>query len=187
MRSWFTICNKTTSQKIATYTSTYICGDIIKEELALINQYCKEKENFASKEIAWTSNLTPDAGEFSLKTRISSTTDILARYTQDEVALDAVLTIPDEYPLLPVTVTFQTRGFKESLKRKWLLSMTTLLKTKDARVLDAVLLWRDNIEKQLDGIELCPICYSIFHVSDKSLPNMECSTCNYKYHSACMV
>jgi hypothetical protein len=43
-----------------------------------------------------------------------------------------------------------------------------------------------NVEKEFDGIEECPICYSVVHTSDRSLPRLRCKTCKHKFHSACL-
>lgn len=99
-----------------------------------------------------------------------------------------VLKIPSSYPLNSVTVEMPHKmGVAEALLRKWLLSMTTLLLTRDGTVLDAVLLWKGFLDKHFDGVDVCPICYSIFHISNHALPNLGCKTCRNKFHSACLV
>jgi len=64
--------------------------------------------------------------------------------------------------------------------------MTTLFLTQDGSILDAVLLWKQNLDRYFEGVECCPICYSVFHISDYSLPGMTCKTCHNKFHSACL-
>lgn len=95
--------------------------------------------------------------------------------------------IPHSYPLQSVKIEYsQKMGVSENVLRKWLLSMTTLLLTQDGSILDAVLLWKTNLDKHFEGVEVCPICYSLFHVSNHSLPNLACKTCKNKFHSACL-
>lgn len=65
--------------------------------------------------------------------------------------------------------------------------MTALLSTQDGSISDALMLWKNSLDKHFDGMEVCPICYSLFEASDKSLPKMQCSTCKNKFHNACMV
>ncbi len=99
-----------------------------------------------------------------------------------------VLKIPANYPIRSVTVEMVRRiGIQDALWRKWLLSMTTLLMTQDGTILDAVLLWKQYLDQHFEGVECCPICYSIFHASNNSLPTMKCKTCRNKFHPACMV
>jgi hypothetical protein len=61
-----------------------------------------------------------------------------------------------------------------------------LLSMQDGTVLDALLMWKKNVEKELDGIEPCPICYSILHPKSMSLPKLKCPTCNNKFHNQCL-
>jgi hypothetical protein len=48
-------------------------------------------------------------------------------------------------------------------------------------------LWKSNLDKHFDGVEPCPICYSIVHSSDQSLPKIGCKQCKNKYHPQCLV
>jgi len=61
-------------------------------------------------------------------------------------------------------------------------------------IIEAIQLWKLNIDKEFDGVEPCPICYSIVHISGASsnasgaskFPSMECRTCHNKFHSVCL-
>jgi hypothetical protein len=57
-----------------------------------------------------------------------------------------------------------------------------LLSNQDASVLDAILLWKKNVDKEFEGLEPCPICYSILHPKNLTLPSLECQTCQNKFH-----
>ena len=52
--------------------------------------------------------------------------------------------------------------------------------------MDAIRVWRKNVDKELDGVEPCPICYSVVQTTDHSLPRKSCYTCSTKFHSACL-
>ena len=77
-------------------------------------------------------------------------------------------------------------GVSEGRWRKWLLNMTTLVSNRDGRLLDAVKLWQKNLDKEFEGVEDCPICYSILHLQTNQLPRLACRTCKHKFHSACL-
>jgi hypothetical protein len=62
--------------------------------------------------------------------------------------------------------------------------MSSLLAMKDGNLRDAIDLWRRNLDKQFEGVEECPICYSILHISNGTLPRLECVTCKHKFHAA---
>jgi hypothetical protein len=51
--------------------------------------------------------------------------------------------------------------------------------------MDAILLWKQNVDKEFEGIEPCPICFSILHVSNRKLPQLSCNICNNKFHNLC--
>ena len=77
-------------------------------------------------------------------------------------------------------------GVSEARLRKWLLSMSAFLMNQDGSVAEALELWRQNLDKTFEGVDECPICYSVIHPVDRSLPKMACRTCKYKFHSACL-
>ena len=49
-----------------------------------------------------------------------------------------------------------------------------------------MLAWKSNIEREIEGIEDCYICYCVVHETDQSLPKMPCKTCKNKFHVACI-
>ena len=51
---------------------------------------------------------------------------------------------------------------------------------------EAILLWKRNVDKEFEGLEPCPICYSIVHPRNFSLPSIVCQTCNNKFHPDCL-
>eukprot|EP01094_Clydonella_sp_ATCC50884_P021191 TRINITY_DN4609_c0_g1_i1.p1 TRINITY_DN4609_c0_g1~~TRINITY_DN4609_c0_g1_i1.p1 ORF type:complete len:296 (-),score=79.57 TRINITY_DN4609_c0_g1_i1:156-1043(-) len=113
--------------------------------------------------------------------------EVTASYEEDEVKLSIVLRLPTCYPLKAIDVGGDKRvGINDALWRRWLLSMATLLLTQDGTILDALLLWKNSLDRHFEGVDVCPICYSLFHPSSKQLPGMACKTCKNKFHSACL-
>ena len=51
---------------------------------------------------------------------------------------------------------------------------------------EAIRIWKNNLDKEFLGVEECPICYSIIHTTNHSLPRLACKTCKHKFHSACL-
>lgn len=112
---------------------------------------------------------------------------VIAVYTQDEVQLDINLVIPSNYPLSALEIKSSKRvGVQEAQWRKWILKMTTILFTQTGSVWDALVLWQSNLEKHFEGVEPCPICYSIVHTGDFGLPKVSCQVCSNRYHAACL-
>eukprot|EP01129_Flabellula_baltica_P012359 TRINITY_DN5575_c0_g1_i1.p1 TRINITY_DN5575_c0_g1~~TRINITY_DN5575_c0_g1_i1.p1 ORF type:complete len:1557 (+),score=293.84 TRINITY_DN5575_c0_g1_i1:275-4945(+) len=190
VRNWWNdITSRNITTEIEKYTTKYVSPNIIRNELVLVEKFRANPENFIpKKEYVRTSNLSVGHGVFSVKSRRSNTsTEILSTYEKDAFTLTITFEISGTHPLQIPNVSFSNhKGFKDKLTRKWLLSMTMLLLTKNGSVLDAVLLWKDALDKHLEGVELCPICYAVFHASDQSLPTLKCRTCNHKFHPSCM-
>jgi len=137
--------------------------------------------------VEYTSYLSAEGSEFSLKAYRGTNHEVHATYKKDEIEATIVLKLQDNHPLRAPAIVSETRlGVNEATWRKWILSMTTLLLTQDGRLVDAAVLWQKSLDKHFEGIELCPICYSVFHSSNLSTPNMTCKTCKSTYHSLCL-
>jgi hypothetical protein len=65
------------------------------------------------------------------------------------------------------------------------LTTTTTTITTTTTTTDAILLWSNNVEKEFEGMEECPICYYIVHQTNQSLPKLQCRTCRKKFHAQC--
>jgi hypothetical protein len=81
----------------------------------------------------------------------------------------------------------QRVGVSEAKWRKWNMVLQTSVSNQNMTVLEALLLWKQNADRRFEGIEDCPICYSVIQLSDRSLPNQTCKTCKHKFHSLCLV
>ena len=113
--------------------------------------------------------------------------EVTATFVADEVTVELVIRLPPLYPLRNVEVEGRKRlGISEKRWRRWTLQIIQLLSHQDGSVLDAVLLWKRNVDKEFEGVEPCPICYSILHPKSLSMPSLACKTCNNKFHSACL-
>jgi hypothetical protein len=113
--------------------------------------------------------------------------EVTASYRRDECTLEMVIRLPPNYPLRMVEVECTNRvGVTEKRWRLWVLQILQLLSSQDGSVLDAVQLWKRNVDKEFEGVEPCPICYCIIETRGHSLPNLECATCHQKFHSRCL-
>lgn len=168
MRSWWQSTPTVLQNQVENFVSKTISPQLIARELERVQ--------------SWRPKPMDD---FSLKA--ASIGEAVATYVKDEVELQMTLKLSPAHPLKPVAVSMShMKAVSESLWRKWLLSMRSLLMTKDGTVLDAVLLWRDYLDRHFDGVDCCPICYAIFHISNYSLPDLACKTCRNKFHKACL-
>ncbi|KAK5577128.1 hypothetical protein RB653_002066 [Dictyostelium firmibasis] len=163
--------NPKMNQQIQSYITRFVSPIIIQNEIQRVNSY------------RCTDNDSSDA-KFQIKGSTSSK-EVTASYEKDEMTISLVLFISENYPLRVLTVEFSKRvGVSESQWRQWLLSMTSLLLTQDGTVLDACLLWKNSLDKHFQGVEVCPICYSMFH--NGTIPKFQCKTCKNKFHAGCI-
>ncbi|KAK1272073.1 E3 ubiquitin-protein ligase listerin [Acorus gramineus] len=116
-----------------------------------------------------------------------STYEITATYKKDDSTMDLVIHLPAYYPLHPVDVDCtRSIGISEAKQRKWLLSLSAFIRNQNGAMAEAICIWKNNFDKEFKGVEDCPICYSVFHTSDRSLPQFACTTCKYKFHKLCI-
>lgn len=117
-----------------------------------------------------------------------STKEVIATYAKStELSCQLKIKIPHDYPLKSVQVDIgEQLKLKQAQIRKWTLSIRNLLQSRNGDILSAILLWKNNIDKELMGIEECYICYSVMHATDKSVPSMKCKNCQNKFHVACI-
>lgn len=114
--------------------------------------------------------------------------EVWASYTVSEVSLVIALRLPEAFPLQIVNVEDAEGNSRigKGLWRKTLLQMNNLLRAKDGSLAEAVGLWRRTLDLRLGGLEDCPVCYCVLHLSNGTLPSVRCGTCSAKYHGACL-
>ncbi|CAI5493122.1 unnamed protein product [Closterium sp. Naga37s-1] len=124
--------------------------------------------------------------DLTVRTRRSAR-EVWAAYCKDEAKLELVIKLPESYPLRGAAVeSSKGAGMKEAEMRKWLLAANSFLLLGGGSVADAVVQWCECAEKKFEGVEDCPICYSVIHSSNGSLPRLQCRTCKHKFHPECL-
>ncbi|KNC75225.1 hypothetical protein SARC_12247 [Sphaeroforma arctica JP610] len=137
-----------------------------------------------AQEISAAANASSSHLDLTLKAS-TVTKEVTAYYNLDEIALEVVIRLPANYPLGMVSVDSPSdMGIKSY--RRWMLQMTTFLSSQNGSILDAVEMWKTNIDKRYDGVEECTVCYSVIHGSNYQLPKLRCRTCRKKFHSKCL-
>jgi len=104
-----------------------------------------------------------------------------------QMKLSVLIRVPPSFPLRNVEVDcHKTLGIPEKRWRRWALLIMMMLNNQDGSILDALLLWKENVDKEFEGVEPCPVCYSIICVKTHTMPNLECKTCHNRFHSSCL-
>ena len=71
-------------------------------------------------------------------------------------------------------------GVSEKRAKFWTLSMTAMLVARNSSISDALRLWKSNADQHFDGVEECPICYSVVHAVTTQMPKLQCRVCKHK-------
>lgn len=169
VRNWFTgLRDRSMSSAIEFFTKAWCSPCLLSDELSQVKETVVADENFS---------LTVNKSAY----------EIVATYKKEETGMDLVIRLPSCYPLRPVDVECtRSLGISEVKQRKWLLSLTAFVRNQNGAIAEAIRIWKNNFDKEFDGVEECPICYSIIHTTNHSLPRLACKICKHKFHSACL-
>ncbi|OMO82940.1 Zinc finger, RING-type [Corchorus capsularis] len=169
VRGWFSdLRDRSTSSLIESFTRAWCSPPLVANELSLI-----KTANFADE-------------NFSVSVS-KSANEVVATYTKDETGMDLIIRLPASYPLRPVDVDcMRSLGISEVKQRKWLMSMMMFVRNQNGALAEAIRIWKRNFDKEFEGVEECPICYSVIHTANHSLPRLACKTCKHKFHAACL-
>jgi hypothetical protein len=134
-----------------------------------------------------------DAGRWSpddmeLKySRLVQSGELGVVFCKDESRIESKIKLPLLYPLKKVEVqTLSSLGISQHKWRRWGLQVIQLLSSQDGTLIDGALLWKANMDKEFEGVEPCPICYSVLHHKTLSLPHLACPTCKNRFHTSCL-
>ncbi|KAI7741148.1 hypothetical protein M8C21_014084, partial [Ambrosia artemisiifolia] len=169
VRDWFNnIRDRTSSSAIEFFTRTYCSPYLITNELSQIKKANLCDENF-SVSVSRSAN------------------EVVATYTKEESNMNLVVRLPSSYALRPVDVECtRSLGISEVKRRAWLHSIISFVPKQNGGLAEAIRLWKNNFDKEFEGVEECPICYSLIHTSSRSRPKRACRTCKHKFHGACI-
>lgn len=105
---------------------------------------------------------------------------------KDDCVLEMILQIPACYPLYSVDVACGKRiGISEDRWRRGILHIVQTC-AQNGALMDAVMLWKRNVDQEFQGVVPCPICYWILYPKTMAFPNLTCKTCKTTYHKACL-
>ncbi|XP_018456688.1 E3 ubiquitin-protein ligase listerin [Raphanus sativus] len=169
VREWFSeMRDRSASSSIEAFTRSWCSPSLIMNEFSQIKKADFNDESF-SVSISKSAN------------------EVVATYTKDETGMDLVIRLPVSYPLRPVDVNCtKSIGISDAKQRKWLMSMLMFVRNQNGALAEAIRIWKRNSDKEFEGVEDCPICYSVIHTVNHSLPRRACVTCKYKFHKACL-
>ncbi|KAK9354556.1 hypothetical protein V1523DRAFT_407929 [Lipomyces doorenjongii] len=170
---WAEIRNRQLSLAVESFTQKYFSPVLIDAELQSVQAKLAEAEIEAEDE--------------NMQVKVSRVThEVAAVYSIDEQTMEMIIRVPTNFPLHGVQVDGVKRvGVKENQWRAWLLASQAVITSQNGNIVDALVLFRRNVNLHFDGVTECAICYSILH-QDRSLPNKRCQTCKNKFHAGCL-
>ncbi|KAM9348056.1 E3 ubiquitin-protein ligase listerin [Symphorus nematophorus] len=140
----------------------------------------------SAQEISSVHSSTQMFDSMTVKAR-SAAREVIATYSVDDIFIELVIQLPQNYPLGSITVESGRRvGVAVQQWRNWMLQLSTYLTHQNGSIMEGLALWKNNVDKRFEGIEDCMICFSVIHGSNYSLPKKGCRTCKKKFHSACL-
>lgn len=170
-RWWEQECPNVYTTPIRDYIEVQVAPKILEKEL--------ERLKFATIKNPALSALTVTG---SVTTR-----EITATYAQDEINLKVSIVLPSFYPLRNAEVDCsQTLGIPAKRWKLWSLQITMMLNNQGGTLQEALMLWKENVDQEFEGVEPCPVCYSVLHVKTHKLPELECATCQNRFHAQCL-
>ena len=169
-RWWEDECPKVYTAPIRDYIATHIAPLILTRELERL-KLAINKNKF---------------GDMAVSGSVS-TREVVAMYAQDEIKLKVVIQLPDVFPLRNAEVDCsKTLGVPAKRWKLWSLQITMMLNNQGGTLQEALMLWKENVDQEFEGVEPCPVCYSVLHVKTHKLPELECTTCSNRFHSQCL-
>jgi hypothetical protein len=168
-RWWEEECPKVYSSPIRDFIETKVAPLILQRELERI-KFATIQNTFGAMSV--TGSIT--------------TREITALYSQDEIQLRVQIRLPSCFPLRSAEVDCsQTLGVPQKRWKLWSLQITRSI-NQGGMLFDALTCWKENVDKEFDGVEPCPVCYSVLHIKTHKLPELECTTCSNRFHVQCL-
>lgn len=168
---WDEVCIPKRKNSIQKFIESCVWESLMLHEIALIGK--------AFQSSPW------DTSELQIKGSKSSGV-ITACYLRDDTSVEMTVTLSPSYPLKNAEVDISAKFIPENQWKRWKLQIIQLLGQQDGSVIDAILVWKSNVDKEFEGVEPCPICYSILHPKTRQMPTLVCKTCSNKFHSECL-
>jgi hypothetical protein len=132
------------------FIETRINKNIVKREIAIV-KLAEQQGRVKATSLSARPDLDDDGG---ITIRCSAVAqEFVTTFTADEVSIEMTIRLPSLYPLRNVEVECTKKmGISEGRWRRWILQIIQLLSHQDGSVLDAILLWKKNVDKEFEGI-----------------------------------
>lgn len=176
VRLWWIDCkHRQLTLAVESYTEKYFSQPIINDELEMVNRPDIKSQLEENEE-----------NEFTIKT-LKAASEVTAKYVVDEQDMQIAIKLPSNYPLRQIEVEgVQKVGVNDKQWRGWMFAITAVIGSQNGNIVDALTVFKRNVNLHFSGVEDCTICYSIISPQDRTIPTKQCRTCKKKFHSSCL-
>ncbi|KAI8061201.1 hypothetical protein BDF21DRAFT_369504 [Thamnidium elegans] len=176
IRLWWIDCKqRQLTIAVETYTEKYFSQLLISNEMDLVNRVDIKTQLEENEE-----------NEFTVKT-LRAASEVTATYRVDEQNMQIAIKLPSNFPLRQIDVEgVQKVGVNDKQWRGWMFAVAAVIGFQNGNIVDALTVFKRNVNLHFSGVEDCTICYSIISVQDRSIPTKQCRTCKNKFHSSCL-
>ncbi|CAI5438132.1 unnamed protein product [Caenorhabditis angaria] len=128
-----------------------------------------------------------NGGDVDMKIRVIPVTgEIVAEYLVEETKMKLTIGLPPDFPLSVPTLHLDKAIVQSDRARKWLVQLNAYLFHQNGAIVEGIELWRNNVDKGVQGAEACCICMMTIHSNSHQLPKVKCKQCKNKFHSNCL-
>lgn len=176
---WKELRNRQLKLSVETLTAKYLSPLIVREELEAVREWRSKQESSAQP-------VEDSQGTLSLKIS-SGANEVLASYTVDQQSIEVAIRLPPSFPLNKPSVDGVARvGISEAQFASVIRVTQATMSQQSGSVVDALIIYKKNLDAYLGGIQECAICYFILSLQERTLPQKQCPTCKNKFHSSCL-
>jgi len=114
---------------------------------------------------------------------------LILQLTRDDIRAELCVQFPEAFPLRVAIAEPPDKmpGIPKPRVRNWMLQARQVLAgSKSLGVSRAMLMWARSFALFFDGVEDCPICYNVVHLTTQTIPRKPCPTCKHKFHNECL-
>ncbi|EYC36493.1 hypothetical protein Y032_0891g2893 [Ancylostoma ceylanicum] len=96
--------------------------------------------------------------------------EVVAEYKVEETTMRLSIVMPVDWPLSVPLIQIDKAIVPSEKVKKWLLQLTAYLFHQNGSTMEGILMWRKNVDRDVEGAEACTICMMTIHSTNHQLP-----------------
>ncbi|KFG58254.1 zinc finger, C3HC4 type (RING finger) domain-containing protein [Toxoplasma gondii RUB] len=168
-RIWMRCRNGRARRELELFTETYVSSRLMQKEVREASKLAETFDlslNFDSRQRDLAVTFRDEKGEISVTLNVLFAKNFPLQKSQPHLDLDRIPGVP------------------KRRSSRWLLAAFGAMNRSSLSA--GLFVWAANLQHFFEGLEDCPICYSVVHPHHRSLPKKMCATCKYKFHAECI-